>query len=137
MKRDLVLEQLVIEEATNLKKYATKKELSKLNYNTLGGDRIDKCVYGQMTDNCFSRRSYNLIRNCTSRVFNVKDTDDIFNGKLNGKPSKLDEPERRYKYYISPIEQFLYNYKPDSFKKSIKIKKLVDFLQDKTQELKF
>ena len=26
MKRDFVLEQLVIEEATNLKKYATKKE---------------------------------------------------------------------------------------------------------------
>lgn len=138
MKRDLILEELVIEEATNLKKYATKEELNKLNYETLNGGSVVNCIYGQMTDNCLSQRSQNLIIKCCKKVYKiVNENNRIKTSILNGKPKKLKVSFDRLDYYTSPIEKFLDLYKPDIFTKSTKVKKLIDFLQDKTQELKF
>lgn len=137
MKRDLVLEELVIEEATNLKKYATKEELSRLDYDNLDGDSKSRCIYGQMTGDCSSYRANELIIKCAQKVYNTTDTDDrIVKSVLNGKPYKIDKVNERLDFYISPIEKFLYKYKR-GYKESTKIKKLVNFLQDKTQELKF
>lgn len=138
MKRDLVLEQLVIEEATNLKKYATKKELFALSYKELVGSDVKYCIYGQMTGHCRTKRSYNLIRKCCKKIYEVKDHWNVIASSiLSGKPKVLIDIYDRLEYYISPIEKFLYIYKPDTDKKSIKIKKLVDFLKDETKELKF
>lgn len=138
MKRDLVLEQLVIEEATNLKRYATKEELSKLTYKNLDGGDQTLCVYGQMTGHCRTKRSYKLIRKCCKKIYEVQNHLNVITGSiLSGKPKVLIDIYDRLDYYISPIEKFLYIYKPNLVKKSIKIKKLIDFLKDETKELKF
>lgn len=138
MKKDLILEELVIKEATNLKKYATKEELAKLKYKDLDGDSVISCIYGQITDSCLSKRSQDLIIKCCEKVYKTDASDNrIVNAILNGKPKKIKFSHHRLDYYASPIERFLAIYKPDEWTKSIKIKKLVDFLQDKTQELKF
>ena len=123
MKKDLKLEELVIEEATNLKKYATKEELDKLDYATLKEDDIFHCVYGQMTGMCYGYRATQLIDKCINFKYQHlhKNNEPII--------SKRDINNG----YYSPIERFLIAYKG-----SEKIKKLIDFLKDeniKTLEL--
>lgn len=132
MKRDLRLEELVIEEAIKLKKYATKKELAKLDYNTLNGGNTTKCVYGQMTDHCESLRAGVLIEKCCNIVFNV-----TRRGITNTKKLKdIDVPYvNRLSTYFSPIEKLLMKYKKNSNINSNKIKKLVAFLKDETKTL--
>ena len=139
MKKDPILEELVIKEATNLKKHATKQELAKLDYYRLSGDSITNCIYGQMTGNCGSSRSYRLIKKCCIKVYNVNKgySNILIDNTLNGKPENLKRPSDRLLYYVSPIEKFLYFYKKDSDTNSTKIKKLVAFLKDETKELKF
>lgn len=123
MKRDLKLEKLVIEEATNLKKYATKEELDKLDYATLKEDDIFHCVYGQMTSLCFGYRATQLIDKCIDFKYQhlYKNNKPIISKRYDNN------------CYYSPIERFLIAYKG-----SKKIKKLIDFLKDeniKTLEL--
>lgn len=55
----------VIDEATKLKSCATQEELEKLNFKRLDPERIQKCIYGQMTGNCFSKRATELLNCCT------------------------------------------------------------------------
>ncbi len=136
MKKDKILEELVIEEAINLKKYAKKEELDKLDYDNLDGDCAYKCIYGQMTGDCESNRAYNLIKKCAIKVYNVtSDEDRIETSVLNGKPKNLKNYSDRLEHYISPIERFLFFYKSSQEVKSTKIQKLVKFLRDETKEL--
>ena len=138
MKRDFVLEQLVIEEATNLKKYATKKELKKLDYNSLNGDDPKNCIYGKATGHCGNERSYKLIRLCATRVYNITNENySITTSVLNGPPEKLQDYSQRLSTYFSPIEKLLFRYKPSVTAGSNKIKRLVNFLQGKTDTLTF
>ena len=132
--KDLELEAFVIEEATNLKKYATKEELAKLNYNHLEGDNRFKCIYGQMTGTCDSNRASNLIFLCVSRVYKSGKFYS-FKGELNGASTRAKE--FRSCSYHTPIEKFLYKYKPERNSKSTKVEKLVSFLKGEIQELKF
>ena len=138
MKRDLVLEQLVIEEANNLKIFATEEELNNLNYETLSGTQSDLCVYGKLTGCCYNERAYDLIRLCATRVYDVvSQVDKIKNGVLGGPPTELYNCYDRKFIYCSPIEKLLFLYKPCVINESDKVKKLVDFLQGKTETLIF
>ena len=135
--KDLILEQLVIEEAINLKLHAKKSELQKLNIYYLNGDNSKTCIYGQMTNHCESERALTLIKKCAIRVYNIG-INDTFNGELNGSPLEINvKANNRLLHYISPIEKFLYKYKPSEYSNSIKINKLVAFLKNETQILKF
>lgn len=137
MKRDSVLEQLVIEEATNLRNKATSKELSKLDYENLAGESTTWCIYGQMTGNCESLRAFKLIKKCAKKVYEVTNNINRFkNLELNGAP-KIVTYSSRNSYYFSPIEIFVNKYKPKFNSESRKIKKLVSFLKGDTQELIF
>lgn len=60
------LKRLVIEEATNLKEYATKKELERLDFNYLDPNTPHRCIYGQITGNCFNERAIELLNKCTN-----------------------------------------------------------------------
>lgn len=140
MKRDLIMEELVIKEATNLKKHATSAELNKLNFDELNGNNKFRCVYGLMTGNCLSERSLELIRKCATKVYKTDPTNmSIFNNTLNGNPKSIEGVTNRNRLYnyTSPIENLLNKYKPSQHIKSKKILKLVKFLKDETKELVF
>lgn len=62
---DQKLKKLVVKEVLNLRKYATKKEIEKLDLNTLNPEKSNFCIYGQMTGSCFSERAYTLLNKCT------------------------------------------------------------------------
>lgn len=51
---------MVLDEANHLRKYATDKEKSKLDFDTLDIADPTLCIYGQMTDNCHSDRAKEL-----------------------------------------------------------------------------
>ena len=126
MKKDATLEQLVIEEATNLKQYATAAELDRLNLKLMSGDSKSHCIYGQMTGSCTSERAAYLIKLCATRVYNATEY-NTFDGELNGAPKKV-EPHNRLNHYVSPIEMLVFRYKPFFSKTSTKVNKLVAFL---------
>lgn len=121
-----LLEEVVIE-AINLKKYATKEELNNLNYDRLAGAFFNSCIYGQMIGDCYSPRAKELIKKCCKIKY--KDTDwksDDF--------EKIDDLQENNSY-VSPIEKFLFIYKPTTSDKSNKINELIKFLKDEIQTL--
>lgn len=104
----IILKDLVRGEAAKLREVITKKEASKLDFQTLDGENKDRCIYGQLTGYCFSNRAANLILKCCERVYipNTKYCDELKNAKLNGEPHKV-KADRRYESYYSPIEKWL------------------------------
>jgi len=132
--KDWRMKRLVIQEAKNLKRYATKNELSYLDFDNLKPDNKGGCIYGQMTGNCFSRRAEDLIIRCAPRVYKINSVGQtpalygLINNRLNGKPSY---EKARYTYF-SPIEVFIYNNRNKENNK-----RLIDYLKDKNNNLKF
>lgn len=117
------LYELVIEEATNLKKFATKEELNKLDFNTLAPSSINKCIYGQMFDGCNSLRAIELIKKCCNKVYNSND--ELI------KPKDIYRAPFKFNCW-SPIEKFLY-YKENW---NYNVSNLVQFLKSETETLK-
>lgn len=105
-----VLKELVIKEAQNLRKFAYKSELARLSAEHIDAEHSEKCVYGQMTGDCFSNRANNLIIKCCEKVYKVvnrfEDENYIQKAKLNGAPHKVQGTDRNHTYY-SPIEKAL------------------------------
>lgn len=104
--------KLVIEEANNLKKFATKKEIANLTLYNFNPNSQTRCIYGQMTGNCFSGRAHKLIKKSCRRVYKAaEDNENVHDGaKLNGKPEgsrALITGFSRVVYYYSPIEVFI------------------------------
>src|SRR5688572_28676568 len=98
---------LVIEEATNLKKYATPKEIEKLDIATLNPKTINGCVYGQMTGYCHGIRAIELIEQCAPKVYHAGHGEPGTSTELNGAPTTMKR-EVEYKIlYWSPIEVFI------------------------------
>jgi hypothetical protein len=125
--RKEIMQNLVKEEAKNLKKHATKEELDNLNIEYLDSEDYEKCVYGQLTGDCFSERAEYLILNSCERVYESDYT--ISKSKINGKPLK----DRRTKYW-SPIEVFIaQNINNTNGNNKI----LIDYLKDKRKTLNF
>ena len=129
--RKLLMQKLVKEEATNLLKYAKKKELNNLNFENLDSNDKEKCIYGQITGDCFNNRASILVVKCASRVYvyDEEKEDILKNNRINGKP-KLEERNR----YFSPIEVFIYN---KTNQKNGNNKMLVDYLKGERKTLKF
>ena len=128
---------LVEKEARLLKENATVEELSKLNFDTLDADHRGHCIYGQMTGNCDSYRSLELMKDtCIDRV--MKRGSFGINGSLTSdlyvKKGLLDE---YYREFFSPIEIWIttdFNFGEGSPKR---VKKLIDYLQDTTGTVTF
>lgn len=105
--KKIVYPALVKEEAKNLRKFATPRELSYLDFTSLDPGNASSCIYGQMTDNCFSLRAIELIERSCKRVYNESDGINALVGcKLNGSPLKSTRVN-----YWSPIEVFIYKIK--------------------------
>lgn len=101
--------KLVIDEAKNLKKFATPEELNKLNINKLISTSSTHCIYGLMTESCYSERATSLIKQCAKRVYHYES--GISPGKckrLNGTPKKFEITDRWGPTpFWSPIEVFI------------------------------
>ena len=132
--RDYELEQLVKEEAANLKQNATSEELGNLDMERLDTDSPIKCIYGLCTGSCFSKRANELIVNSAKRVYNHgPDGAELFRGvTLNGAPKPA---EGRDRHYWSPIEYFIV-LEAENDKRS-NIEALVAYLKDETSTLEF
>jgi hypothetical protein len=125
---NVLLNELVINEATKLKKKAKKAELKQLDFEKLSTQNVTKCIYGQMTGHCFNKRAVELIEASCKRVLKCSITSPYIDGTLNGSPK-----DSRRDYYWSPIEVFID--RPRN-KTNGNNKRLVAFLRDETKELK-
>lgn len=92
-----------IKEARNLRKFATKEEINSLEFKTFDANSPEDCIYGQMTSDCFSKRSKNLIINCCEKVYIAEGGCLIERAELNGKPYHKMQRTNGYGYF-SPIE---------------------------------
>ncbi len=130
--QDLI--ELVKVEADNIKQHATSEEINRLNFEGLYPSNAERCIYGQMTGNCYSIRANKLIIECATRVYKLTDTSSnaLAEVSLNGKPKK--ESDRASNYH-SPIEIFIYG---SSQTKSgvLNNKRLINYLKGKTNKLK-
>lgn len=114
MKKEQLSElvKLVRKEADNIKLYAYPNEIEKLSFRKLKVLDPERCVYGQMTGDCYGSRASELIRNCATRVYLngsrglCEDVIDNLNGSPQDFAVKL-EPTRRWTYH-SPIELFVF-----------------------------
>lgn len=105
MEIDEELEALVQEEIANLKKYATKGELSNLNIETFNGLDPHLCIYGQLTGYCNSPRAEELMKICCPRVYIPGDGDPTSHRGLNGSPRDKSRKDVCGLYqFWSPIE---------------------------------
>lgn len=59
MKKEIFL-NLVMVEIDHIKEHATSEEKDKLNLETFDNSFGDKCIYGQMTGNCNTKRAKEL-----------------------------------------------------------------------------
>lgn len=55
-------------EVVALRENATKEELSELSVGLLSSNDTRKCIYGQMTGDCYSERADALLDKCAVRV---------------------------------------------------------------------
>ena len=56
-------------EAILLKLHATRRELSRLDFEMCDGLNAFRCIYGQLTGYCFSERALKLIQKCATVFF--------------------------------------------------------------------
>jgi len=106
MKPEKIFPPLVLEEAKNLRKYAKKEEINRLEFRVLYSESRTGCVYGQMTGDCFSERAQFLIENSCSKVYKAMPGEALCdNAELNGPPKKY-KGDRQLSYW-SPIEVFI------------------------------
>lgn len=130
MNRHTLMKQLVVEEATKLRKHATKKELQNLDFKNLDSDSTQRCIYGQMTGNCFSERTRDLMNKSCKRVYKTSDWASIRESKING---ELNENIIRNDFW-SPIEVFI---DQPRNKENGNNELLVKFLKGEINELNF
>ena len=106
-----------------LKTHATKKERNKLILKDFNPLNPTTCIYGQMTDNCFSKRATELISLCTNYGFktltlsNVNDIKEMKLGRIVGSDLQY-----------TPLEHFIVNYKEYT-------KDIIAFLKEEKNKL--
>ena len=136
MSRLATMKDLVKQEAKNLKKLAFKTELKKLNFERLNSKSPRKCIYGQMSGNCYSKRAGTLIQKCALRVYKTGLLYEPFReAKLNGSPEEyaVRISTESIKFH-SPIEVFIAQNNENQEENN---KRLIRFLKDKTKTLNF
>lgn len=129
MTKKETLNKLVIAEAKQLKVNAKKSELKRLNFESLKPNKIDMCIYGQMTSDCNSSRAVKLMELSCEKVY--RNTTSVF-GNITGVLGGSPKNESRATYW-SPIEIFIAK---RSNEKNGNNERLIAFLKDETKTLK-
>lgn len=108
------LKRLVIEEAKALRQHARPEELDRLDTETLDPDWADKCLYGQLTGNAYSKRAKFLLIACSKPYSRMVDR--------YLEPKAGYGAERIFRDF-SPIECYI-------GREGAKIKELIRFLKE-------
>lgn len=116
----------VIDEATKLKSCATQKELKKLNFNRLRPNDKSRCIYGQMTKNCFNKRATELLNCCT--VPYSSDTGDYIRTRVKSFNDKNRTDWKYDNWVFSAIEFYI-------TQDSAKNNNLIDYLKGNKETL--
>lgn len=120
-------------EAANLRKYATKEELNRLDFNTFSTSLSKSCVYGQMTGNCFSYRSSQLIGECAPFTLRSLAKDSLYDN------IKLFNSNLSDRLVWSPIENYIFLDSEENSEQwkfqNTQNKKLISYLKGETDEL--
>ncbi len=96
-----------IKELKALKKYATKKELSKLDFITFHPGKNKSCLYGQMTGHCRNKRAMNLIDKCCD----FKLDESLLNSVIEKRIPIDGGPRMGTKLYYSFLEIHIMKYR--------------------------
>lgn len=137
--KSLELVELVRKEADALRANATAAERDKLDFYSLKPTDSTACIYGQMTGNCWSKRSYDLIDVCTekkisSRRYAVGIYSDTLCGIEEDQLLTDVKDEPRGTRHWSPIEVFIALYE-NRFNGNNKA--LVKYIKGETDTLEF
>ena len=100
LKKEFIL--LVISEIENIKLNATIKEKSKLNISSFNYDNDFRCLYGQMTGSCDSKRAKEL----TPKIF----FDAAGNKSSNNREKVIPFSNHNFKKgnFYTPLEKYLF-----------------------------
>jgi len=119
----------VMQEIEAIKEHATKKEIGKLDFGTFVPEHPNRCIYGQMKGDCYSKKAAQLIIKCTPIVvYDMKG--NSFTGMqkdINGKPTEHNIHENRV--YFSVLEVYI-------TRKGAKNKSIIQYLKGETKTLK-
>jgi len=131
----------VTHEVVSLKKFATKKELRKLNVESLDPDNKENCIYGQMTGDCSSERAKALMdKSCIIVTMKVsgsiqfldedfKTIKKFINGKNEGQGWGIDNWGLHRNYsHLSALEAYI-------CLKNAKNNKIIEFLRGESDKL--
>jgi predicted NAD-dependent protein-ADP-ribosyltransferase YbiA (DUF1768 family) len=104
MKREMSkwLKKLVIKEAKNIKKFATKEEIDKLLADSVAPTSTNMCIYGQMTGNCYSQRALELLDLCAKHS-----DDDNFSDAILREFSPIECAIMGHSDCINPLVDFI------------------------------
>lgn len=116
------LKQEVTQEAKNIRKYATKDERARLDFERLIPQSPRRCIYGQMTGTCRSSRAIQLLSKCALPYWSFKTSRKLPEAKR--KNTSYGESD----IYFSPIESYIMQPKADN-------KALIAFIKGETDTL--
>jgi hypothetical protein len=134
------LKEDVRKEAEALKIHATKEERERLNFRSLKPSNTGMCIYGQMTDDCYSDRAAALIQKSCVRYFKHDVMPSSWNPRIsmcdirehvNGKKVKgfrKDRATRNINPHFSAIEAYI-------LLPQAKNANLISFLRGETETL--
>lgn len=129
IEQSIELNKLVKQEAINLKKYATKEEIARLNFKDFQYQNAYGCIYGLMTGTCLSDRANDLIIKCCKKVYApTQNCQSMFRYDELIKPHKVHWG--RTLRFASPIEKWLFLVEGDLHKR------LIQFIKGEIEELK-
>lgn len=100
------LKQRVLEEITLLKQYATPEEIESLDSNTINPSYFKQCIYGQMTGDCYSKRTHELLTKCAVWPYSIRIAK--YKKTQMGSKNWIDRRKRDNEVF-SPIEYYIYH----------------------------
>lgn len=132
-KRDFL--DAVEHEVKMLRKHGFKKELERLDFDSLDPHSRYFCIYGQMTEDCKSPRAVRLVNKCCEKVvyydYGGYNYSNFKNCIEDNKSSiKIDKHGRRNLWeYMSALETYIES-------KGAKNKQIISYLKGETNTIK-
>lgn len=114
----------VVEEIENIKKYATKEEISRLNLKNLDPNLSSGCIYGQMAGSCNNDRGIELIRLCCKTATSFRHVGDSRVQKTHPRTATVLFDSYSY------LENFIFRYNHEHNNKNI-----ISYLKGETEVL--
>lgn len=130
---DRDFQEAVLIEAKNLRKHATKSEISNLEAELVDAVVAHTCIYGQMTGHCDSPRAVELMHLCCERICTI----DL---QLNGVITADHRRDSIKRSFFSPIEVYIMGERDLFFVSRTahkRVDSLVTYLQGESDELSF